>query len=67
MSPPVVPPTHFIGIDWHNTYLVVGAVDVHHHVVFKPRRVTSAAFEDGGKHHLAATDAVVLEAMTNTW
>ena len=60
-------PTRFVGIDLHKTYVVVGAVDAHQQVVLKPRRLTLAAFEAWATQHLGATDAVVLEATTNTW
>jgi len=32
------PPTRFVALDIHRTYLVVGAVDPHQQVVLSPRR-----------------------------
>lgn len=67
MDPPVVPPTRFVGIDLHKTYLVLAAVDAQQHVVLAPRRLSFAEFGASPERHLRAGDAVVFEATSNAW
>jgi transposase len=65
LSPPV--PLRFVGLDVHRDYVVVAAVDAAQQVVLRPRRLTLPQFMCWMDEHLAATDAVVLEATTNAW
>jgi transposase len=57
----------YVALDLHKSYIVVGAVDDQGQVVLNPRRVSCAKFEAWAKKHLRPTDAVVLEAGSNTW
>lgn len=65
-EPSTTSPTRFVGIDLHKDYLMVGAVDAQQKVVLPPRRFTWHEFAVW-QRHLAATDAVVLEATSNAW
>jgi transposase len=56
-----------VALDLHKSYIVVGAVDDQGQVVLNPRRVSCAKFAEWAKKHLRPTDAVVLEAGSNTW
>jgi len=60
-------PTRFVALDVHKHYIMVGAVDARQTVVLPPRRVSWGEFPDWARAHLAATDAVVLEATANAW
>ena len=57
----------FIGIDLHKHYLVVGGVNAGQEVVLPPRRVNLENWLKWAEASLKLTDAVVLEATTNTW
>src|SRR5258708_4059855 len=46
---------------------MVGAVDVHPHVVLAPRRFGFETFDEWAPAHLTHADAVVLEATSNAW
>ena len=64
MSNPV---PRFVGLDVHKSYLMLAAVDAQQTVVLQPRRITLARIEEWATEHLLPTDAVVLEATTNSW
>ena len=57
----------FVALDVHKHYLVVGAVDATHTLVFPPRRGTLAQFPDWARRHLQPSDQIVLETSVNTW
>ena len=60
-------PKRFFGLDVHKTYIMAAAVDADKNVVFKPRRVSFARFEEWITRTLTPHDEVVLEATTNAW
>lgn len=66
-SPPTLEPTRFVGLDLHKDYVVLGAVDAKQKIVMPPRRFALPEFGLWQAQHLAATDAVVLEATSNAW
>lgn len=57
----------YVALDVHRTYVVVGAVDAQQAVVLAPRRLHLDELLPWAQQHLGAGDAVVLEAMGNTW
>lgn len=57
----------YVALDVHRTYVVVGAVDAQQAVVLAPRRLHLDELLPWAQQHLGAGDAVVLEAMSNTW
>lgn len=59
--------THFVALDVHRQYLVVGAVDAQQHVVLSPRRFGFEACQDWAPTHLTVGDMLVLEATSNAW
>lgn len=66
-SPSTLEPTRFVGLDLHKDYVVLGAVDPKQKIVMPPRRFALPEFGLWQAQHLAATDAVVLEATSNAW
>ena len=59
--------THFVALDVHRQYLMVGAVDREQQVVLSPRRFGFPAFAEWANVHFTHADAVVLEATSNAW
>jgi transposase len=57
----------FVAFDMHQSYFMVGAVDVQQQIILQPRKVDVQALEPWASKHLAPTDEVVIEASTNTW
>lgn len=66
-STPTSPPTRFVALDIHRTYVVVGAVNRQQTIALTPRRFGFTAFAARAQQHLTTTDAVVLEATANAW
>jgi transposase len=56
-----------VALDVQKHYVVAGAVTAQQQVVLAPRRVDLDDLPDWSQRHLRPTDAVVLEATTNTW
>ena len=56
-----------MALDTHKHYVVPAAVNAQQAVVLQPRRVELNGFDAWIKTHLQPTDAVVIEASTNTW
>src|SRR5574341_443398 len=56
-----------VGLDTHQQYVMVGAVNAAQEVVLPPRKVSLTEFEAWAKKHLRPTDEVVLEATSNAW
>ncbi len=69
MSTAVPSPAYarYIALDVHKHYLVLGGLDAAHNVVLPVRKLDLARFPAWARAHLRPTDAVVLEATTNTW
>ena len=61
------PASRFVALDVHKHYVMVAAVDAQQKVVLSPRRVSLDSFDSWIRHHLRASDSVVLEATTNAW
>jgi transposase len=57
----------FVAFDMHQNYVMVGAVDAQQQIILQPRKVDIQALERWASKHLVPTDAVVIEASTNTW
>lgn len=57
----------YIAVDIHKHYVVVGGLNAAYEVVLPVRRLGIGRYADWAAKHLRATDAVVLEASTNTW
>ncbi|MGD2159401.1 MAG: IS110 family transposase [Anaerolineales bacterium] len=57
----------YIGIDAHKHYVVVGGLDLSLRVVMRQRRMGIPRFRIWAQTHLKPSDAVVIEASTNTW
>lgn len=66
-SPSPQLPRRFVGLDVHKQTIVVAAVDKEQQVLLRPRRFALAEFLNWATEHLGPSDAVVLEASTNTW
>jgi transposase len=57
----------FIAVDAHKHYLVIGGLDKQMEIVLPLRRIDIHRFPDWAQKHLLPSDAVVIEASTNTW
>ena len=57
----------FIAFDAHKHYVVVGGLNAHMEVVLPLRRISIDRFPEWAQKHLQPTDALVIEATTNTW
>ena len=62
-----IPFVRYIGLDVHKDYITVGGMNFHQEVVLHPRNVDIRRFRSWAELNLKPTDAVVLEATTNTW
>jgi transposase len=62
-----IPYERYIGLDVHKEYVTVGGMNFHQEVVLRPRNVDMRRFRAWAENNLRPTDAVVLEATTNTW
>ena len=60
-------PERYVALDVHRDYIVVGAVNAQQEVVLAPRRLSLDELLPWAQWHLQASDAVVLEAMSNAW
>lgn len=67
-SPSVsIPFLRYIGLDVHKDYITVGGMNFHQDIVLRPRNVDIRRFPTWAENNLLPTDAIVLEATTNTW
>ena len=66
-SPTVSSFERYLALDIHKHYVVVGGVNVQQQVILPPRRFDFGEWEVWSAKHLKLTDALVLEATTNTW
>jgi len=57
----------YIGLDVHKHYITVGGMNMKQEIVLRPRDVEMERFKIWAEQNLQKTDAVVLEATTNTW
>jgi transposase len=57
----------YIAIDSHKFYVVVGGIDAHLEPVLPQRHLSLEDFREWAPKHLVSSDAVVIEASTNTW
>jgi transposase len=57
----------YIGLDVHKHYITVGGMNAEQGIVLRPRNVEMENFPKWAEQNLSETDAVVLEATTNTW
>jgi transposase len=57
----------YIGLDVHKHYITVGGMNLQQEIVLRPRDVEMERFKMWAEQNLQKTDAVVLEATTNTW
>jgi transposase len=57
----------FIPIDAHKHYIVVGGLNAQMEIVLPLRRIEVSRFSEWAQKHLQPSDAVVIEATTNTW
>lgn len=62
-----VPPQRFVGIDLHKQSVTIAAVDAHQQIILRPLKLALLEFTAWAPTHLQPTDAVVVEATTNTW
>jgi hypothetical protein len=63
----VLPPERFVGVDLHKQSVTIAAVDAHQQVVLRPIKLSLLEFTAWAPTHLRLTDAVVIEATTNSW
>lgn len=61
------PYERYIAVDIHKHYVMVGGLNAGYEVVLPARRVGVERYADWAAKHLRPTDAVVVEASTNTW
>jgi transposase len=61
------PLQRYIALDIHKHYVMVGGLNAGYEVVLPARRLGISRYADWAAKHLRPTDAVVLEASTNTW
>jgi transposase len=57
----------YLALDVHKHYLVAGGVNAQQEIVMPPRRFDFGEWAIWSAKNLRATDALVLEATTNTW
>jgi transposase len=57
----------YIAIDAHKHYVVVGGLNAQMEIVLPLRKIAISRFADWAETNLEASDAVVIEATTNTW
>jgi len=57
----------YIAIDSHKFYVVVGGIDARLEPVLAQRHLSLEDFREWASRHLKSSDAVVIEASTNTW
>jgi|GEM_PF-805070 len=57
----------YLALDVHKHYLVAGGVNAQQEIVMPPRRFDFGEWAVWSGKHLRPTDALVLEATTNTW
>ena len=57
----------YLALDVHKHYLVAGGVNAQQQIVLPPRRFDFGEWAIWSAKHLQPTDALVLEATTNTW
>lgn len=67
MTLPSTQPLRFVALDTHKRYIVAGAVDAQQNIVMRPQRIYFDEFCSWIERTLLPTDAVVIEASTNTW
>ena len=68
MTQPILPTVErHLAVDLHKHYLVIGGVDARQEVVLSPRRVDLDDWPTWAKANLKPSDALVVEATTNTW
>jgi transposase len=68
MTQPVSPIVErHLAVDLHKHYLVIGGVNARQEVVLSPRRVNLDEWLTWAKTNLTSSDALVVEATTNTW
>jgi len=56
-----------LAVDLHKHYVMIGGVNGRQEVVLQPRRVELDGWPAWAQAHLRPTDALVVEATTNTW
>jgi len=67
-SPPeTIPIEHYIGIDLHKHYVMVGGQNEQQEWILRPRNVQMSRFRDWAAKNLKPGDVVVIEATGNTW
>ncbi len=57
----------YLALDVHKHYVVIGGVNAQQQIVMPPRRFDFGEWAVWSAKHLRPTDALVLEATTNTW
>jgi len=57
----------YLALDIHKHYLVAGGVNAQQQIILPPRRFDFGEWAVWSAKHLRPTDALVLEATTNTW
>ena len=57
----------YMGIDAHKDYVVIGGINVEMERVLHKGRMSLGEFKRWAPKHLRPTDAVAIEASTNTW
>lgn len=63
----VIPPQRFVGVDLHKQSVTIAAVDAQQQIVLRPIKLSLLEFTAWAPTHLLPTDAVVIEATTNSW
>jgi transposase len=66
-SPDAIPFERYVGLDLHKHYVVVAGVNQRQEVILSPKRIEIAELAGWARSNLRQTDAVVVEATTNTW
>ena len=61
------PYERYIGLDVYKEYITVGGMNFDQEIVLRPRNVEMRRFRAWAERNFHPTDAVVLEATTNTW
>ena len=57
----------YIGVDGHKDYVVIGGINAQLEQALQQRRMSLERFARWAPKNLRETDAVVIEASTNTW
>jgi transposase len=67
-SPPeTIPIQHYIGIDIHKYYVMIGGQNQYQEWTLRPRQVQMCRFRDWAEKNLKPDDEVVVEATSNVW